>query len=325
MLDTISFIVAIIAGFAVLIWGADRFVQGASSIARLLYVSRLVVGMVIVGFGTSAPEILVGSIAALDGNTGIAIGNALGSNITNVGLVLGITALVTPLAVQSKILRREFPVLFLVMGVAFVLFMDGELTRTDGVLLLLGLVGFLYWMLRVALKDRSPDPLTAEAEEEIPETLPMGKALTALLIGLLCLLGGAKLVVWGAVGVAHLLGISDLIIGLTIVAIGTSLPELAASIASARKNEHELAIGNIIGSNLFNLFAVLGIPILIKPAAVETDVLYRDYPVMVLLALALFFMARGKNGAPGHVTRWEGATLAVIYFAYLAILYVMST
>lgn len=317
---------AILGGFVLLIVGADRFVVGAGSMARTLGVSPLIIGLVIVGLATSAPEMLVGAIAAWEGNTGLAVGNAIGSNITNIGLVLGFTALLVPLSVHSALIRREFPILLLIMGLVIVFFMDGFLDRIDGVLLLGCMACFLWWMVHLANQQRNGrDPMIAEAEEEIPEQLPLGKAIFWLIIGLAGLLIGARMVVWGAVEIAHALGVSDLIIGLTIVAIGTSLPELAATVVSARKGEDDLAIGNIIGSNIFNLLAVLGIPAVINPTILESEVMNRDLPAMMLLTLLLYFMARGYRGRDGKVNRVEGGALLAIYFGYLGTLYYMAT
>jgi len=321
-------IAAIIAGFGLLIWGADKFVEGAAGLARTLKVSALIIGLVIVGFGTSAPEMLVAGVAGWEGNTGLAIGNAIGSNITNIALVLGITALITPLFVQSQLLKRELPVLFIIMAVVLLLFLDGELNFIDGIVLLVGFLAFVLWMVRLGKKsqqENSNDPLADEFEEEIPNELPIGKAIFWIVVGLVVLLVGARLVVWGSVSIAQAMGISDLVIGLTVVAIGTSLPELATTITSARKGEHDIAIGNIIGSNMFNLLGVLGIPAVIHPAAFESDVLFRDFPLMVFLTVALYFMAKGFRGEAGKISRVEGGCLLSIYFGYIGLLFYMST
>ncbi len=316
-------IALVVAGFVLLVWGADRFVFGAAGMARTLGVSPLIIGLVIVGFGTSAPEILVGGVAAWAGNTGLAIGNALGSNITNIGLVLGTTALIYPLSVHSDVLRREFPVLLLVMSLVVMLFLDGELGRLDGILLLVGMGTFIYWMVHLARQSRTGDPMTVEFEQEIPAPIPLGKAIFWLLLGLVVLLVGARLVVLGAVSIAQALGVSDLVIGLTIVAIGTSLPELAATLMSAHKGEDDLAVGNIIGSNLFNLLGVLGVPAAINPAAFDILVMTRDMPVMIVLTLALYFMARQRRGQDGngHIGRFKGGILLAGYLGYLGVLY----
>ncbi len=315
-------LIAIVAGFALLVWGADRFVTGASATARNLGVSPLVIGLTIVGFGTSAPEMLVSAIAAGSGNPDIGIGNAIGSNITNIGLVIGITALIAPLKVCSDTLKREFPLLFLVMLIALGLLLDGHMGRFDGITLLIGMAALVYWMVSLGLRQRrnGPDPMSSEYSDEIPKHMPMWQAVLWLLVGMAVLLGSSRLLVWGTVNVAQWFGISDLVIGLTIVAIGTSLPELAASVMSALKNEHDIAIGNILGSNMFNLLAVLGMPGLLHPGATPAELLSRDFPMMILLTVGLFSMSYGFR-KPGTVTRGEGALLLAGYLAYLGMLY----
>ena len=314
-------VAAIIGGFGLLVWGADRFVIGAAASARNLGVSPLLIGLTIVGFGTSAPEMLVSGMAAWSGNAGLGIGNAVGSNIANVGLILGLTALLVPLQVHSVTLRRELPMLLITALAALALLLDGSLDRVDGLVLMGGLVAMLAWVVHLGLSARrGVDPMAAEFAAEIPADLSTGQALFWLLAGILVLLFASRLLVWGAVGVATWLGVSDLVIGLTIVALGTSLPELAASIASARKGEHDIAIGNVIGSNMFNLLAVLGMPALIQPGPVERAVLTRDFPVMIGLTLGLMLMARGFHQA-GHISRLEGLVLVAVYCAYQTLLY----
>jgi cation:H+ antiporter len=314
-------LVTIIAGFALLVWGADRFVMGAAGTARNLGVSPLIIGLTIVGFGTSAPEILVSVMAALQGNPGLAIGNAIGSNITNIALILGVTALVTPLSVHSGIVKRELPVLIGTALVAYLLLSDGTLDYIDGLLLLLGLIIMLAAVLYIGITGRDKDPVLAEYEAEIPTNLSLGWSLIWLVIGLTVLVGSSRMLVWGAVGIAENFGISDLIIGLTIVALGTSLPELAASIASVLKNEHDIAIGNVIGSNMFNILAVLGIPGIISPGPVDPAVVSRDMPVMIGLTIALFLMAYGIRGLGQRINRGEGALLLAAYAGYQTLLY----
>ena len=315
-------LLAIVGGFVLLAWGADRFVVGASAMAYNLKVSPLVIGLTIVGLGTSAPEMLVSALASWQGNSGLAVGNALGSNIINTGLILGFTAMVIPLNVHSSILKRELPVLLLVMAVALLLLMDGTLGRLDGILLLAGMVVMLIWMIRLGrTSPTGADPMSAEFADEIPTTLSMGRAVFWLIVGGLVLLGSSRLLVWGAVSIAESMGVSDLVIGLTIVALGTSMPELAATVMSAIKGEHDIALGNVIGSNIFNLLVVLGLPGLINPAAIDTEVLTRDYPVMIGLTLALFVMAYGFRGRPGRINRIEGTLLVLAFCAYQTLLY----
>jgi cation:H+ antiporter len=318
-MTTFYFIAAIIAGFAILIWGADRFVDGAANIARNLGVSPLIVGLTIVGFGTSAPEMLVSALAAFDGVPALGVGNALGSNIANIGMVLGITILVTPLTVNSDTLKREFPMLALVMALALWLLWDQFLGFSDGLILFIGFILTLFGMAFIAMKSSQTDPLQQDFDDEYAEiSMTTRQATTSFLIGLTALLIGSKALVWGATGVATLLGVSELVIGLTIVAIGTSLPELAASIMSALKNEHDLAIGNILGSNVFNILAVLAMPGLIMPTAIDDELLQRDFSVMVLLFILLF--AFSKYGKAGRIGRIAGGILLLIYIAYNSLL-----
>jgi len=322
---------AIIGGFIVLVWGADRFVLGGAASARCLGVSPLIIGLTVIGFGTSAPEILVSAVAALDGNPNLAIGNAIGSNITNIALVLGATALATPLVVKSLILKREYPILFMVMLLALGLMLDLNLSRTDGIILMIGLLLVMAWMVQIGLKDNraskkktksndeTSDPLESEFDSEIPQ-LTLGMALLWLVFGFALLLISSKVLVWGSVEIAHIFGVSDLVIGLTIVALGTSLPELATTVASALKNEHDMAIGNIIGSNIFNLLAVIGIPALISPIQLNEVVLQRDFLSMFVITVTLFIMAYGFKG-DGRISRVKGFILVSIYIAYMSWLY----
>ncbi len=324
---------AILVGFILLVWGADRFVLGASATARNLGVSPLIIGLTIVGFGTSAPEMLVSAMAAANGNPAMGVGNALGSNITNVGLVLGITALIVPLAVHSSLLKREFPLLLGVMALTLVLLWDREMGFNDGLLLLIGMGLMVAWMVHLGLRQRrsetvgapglEQDPMEEEFAEEIPEHMPMGRALFWLLLGMAILVGSSRLLVWGAVEVATWAGISDLVIGLTIVAIGTSLPELAASVMSALKDEADIAIGNVLGSNMFNLLAVLGLPGVIAPAVMPDELIGRDMLVMFALTIALFIFAYGFRG-PGRLNRIEGSALLAGYCGYMYWLYLSS-
>lgn len=314
-------LLAIAGGFALLTWSADRFVVGASAIAFNLKVSPLIIGLTIVSIGTSAPEILVSAMAAWQGNSGLAVGNALGSNIINTALILGITALIVPLNVHSSIVKRELPVLLLVMVVVLLLLLDGTLGRLDGVLLLTGMAVMLLWMIHLGRTKQMPaDPMSDEYADGIQTNLGMSRAIFWLIVGGLCLLGSSRMLVWGAVSVAQTMGISDLVIGLTVVALGTSLPELAASVMSVIRHEHDIALGNIIGSNIFNLLAVLGLPGLINPVSIDSAVLTRDYPVLMGLTLALFVMAYGFRG-PGRINRIEGAILVLAFCAYQTLLY----
>jgi cation:H+ antiporter len=314
-------LLAIVAGFALLTWSADRFVAGASALAYNLNISPLIIGLTIVSLGTSAPEILVSAVASLQGNGGLAIGNALGSNITNIGLVMGVTALIVPLSIHSRIVQRELPLLIGVMVLALLLLLDGTLGRLDGVILLSGMVLMLLWMTRVGIREKSShDPMIDEFTDEVPTDMSMRTAGLWTAAGAVLLLASSKILVWGAVSIAHNMGVSDLVIGLTIVALGTSLPELAACIMSALKNEPDIAIGNVVGSNIFNLLAVLALPGLINPIAVSNEVLTRDYPVMMCLTLAFLVMAYGFRG-PGRISRIEGALLVLAFVGYQTLLY----
>jgi len=313
-------LVALLAGFTLLVWGAERFVMGAASTARLLGVSPLLIGLTIVGFGTSAPEMLVSLMASLNDNPGLAVGNAIGSNITNVALILGITAVLVPLSVHSGTVHRELPILLGTTVIAWLLLLDGRLDFMDGLVLLGGLAIMLTWVIWLGLHSRDKDPIKDEYAAEIPTDMSLGRSLFWLLFGIVILVASSRLLVWGAVGIAEAFGVSDLVIGLTIVALGTSLPELAASVASALKNEPDIAIGNVIGSNMFNLLAVLGIPGIIRPDAVDAALLSRDMPVMVGLTVALLAMAWGFRGE-GRINRFEGALLLTCYIGYQSLLY----
>jgi len=313
----LSSFIAIVAGFVLLVWTADRFVNGSAAIARNLGVAPLIIGLTIVAFGTSAPEIFVSAVAAWNGAPGMAVGNALGSNIANVGLILGITAMVVPLSVRSETLRREFPILFAVMLLSLMLVLDGSLDFIDGFILFAALGLMIYWMVNLGLRSRRTDPIASEYEAELPDTMPMKQAIIWFVIGLVGLVVSSRILVWGAVNIAQALGVSDLVIGLTIVAIGTSLPELAASVMSALKKEHDIAIGNVLGSNMYNLLAVMGMPALISPTPLPEQVLLRDFPVMIAMTVALFAMAYGFRG-PGRLNRFEGFALIAAFFSYQA-------
>ena len=312
-------ITAIIAGFALLVWGAERFVTGAAAIARNLGVSPMLIGMTIVGFGTSAPEILVSAMASFEGNPGLAIGNAIGSNIANIGLILGVTALIAPLDIKSETLRREYPMLLAVCLVATVLMLDGVLGLVDAAILLACLVVLFYAIYLISFKSRGADPLGVEFGAEIPQSMTTALAVWFFIAGLFLLLVSSKILVWGAVELATAFGISDLVIGLTIVALGTSLPELAASVVSALKQEDDIAIGNILGSNMYNLLAVLPMPALIAPGPFAPEAMTRDMSVMIGFTLILFatgYAARGK----GRIGRLVGLLLLSAFAAYQVLL-----
>jgi len=312
--------IAIIAGFILLIWSADRFIIGAAATARNFDVPPLIIGLTIVGFGTSAPEMMVAGFAAYDGSPAMAIGNALGSNITNITLVLGIAALIMPLDVHSRIIKKELPILLFATLLALALVRDMTLTQFDGAVLLGLLFLLMWWITRQGLKNDREDALTEEFIEELPGEMPTSHALFWLIAGLISLTISSKVLVWGAVEVATAFGVSELIIGLTIIAIGTSLPEMAASITGALKNEHDIAIGNVVGSNLFNTLGVLAIPALIAPGALPEDALYRDIPVVLVLTTMLFVMGYGFRGQ-GRINRIEGGILLSAFIAYQMLLF----
>ena len=317
-------ITQIIGGFILLVWGADRLVAGASAMARNLGVSPLIIGLTIVAFGTSAPELVVSAVAASRGNPGLAVGNAIGSNIANIGLILGITAVVYPLKVESETLKREYPLLVLIMIASFIMAADLNYSRTEGWLLLTGLAALVVWMVRYGLRRGPEDPLAEEFAAEIPSDMPTRTAVMWLMIGLIILPLSSRFLVEGAITIARAMEVSEVVIGLTIVAFGTSLPELAAALTSALREEDDLAIGNIIGSNMFNILGVLGIAATINPVAVDALMLRQDFPVMFLLTVLLFFMAYGIHG-PGRISRKSGLLLLTIYFTYQAIIWVTAT
>ena len=338
--------VAVVLGLVALVFGADRFVLGAASLAARMGVPPLLVGMVVVGLGTSAPEILVSTVAALDGTGGLAVGNALGSNISNVGLVLGVAALISPITVDVSVRRRELPILLGVTALGYVLLQDGHLGRMDGVILACSFVLVLGRMIFSGMRGRaSAGPPTSEGIEPSSEgarveseggdadegtteddegRLSVGSAAIWLVVGFALLVLGSRGIVWGATTIAKSFGVSDLVIGLTIVAVGTSLPELAATVVSAFRGEHEMAVGNVIGSNTFNLLAVLPLPGLISPSEIPPEVAGRDYLVMagmtVLLALATFVPLGNR-----HLSRVEGFVMLSCFVAYMTWLGVTAT
>lgn len=308
-------IIAVALGLAVLVWSADRFVDGAAATSRHLGLPPLLIGMVIIGFGTSAPELMVSGLSAWQGNPGLALGNAYGSNIANIGLIVGFVALLSPLTMHSQVLRQELPLLMLVTLASLWCLQDGDVSRWDAVLLLAMLAAFLtYSVMRGRQKgsDALADNTTANLETQ---AMTLKRAITWTLVGLVMLIASSRLLVWGAVDIASAFGVSDLVIGLTVVAIGTSLPELASSISAVRKNEHDLVIGNVVGSNLFNTLGVVGLAGVIDPIDVDSAVLVRDWPVMAGLTLALTVFGIGWKGQ-GRINRLEAALLLVTFITY---------
>ena len=311
---------AILGGFILLVWSADRFICGAAATARNFDVPPLIIGLTIVGFGTSAPEMMVAGFASFNGSPALAIGNALGSNITNITLVLGVAALISPMNIHSRIVKKELPLLLFASLLALALLSDMNLSRIDGVILLTLLCVLMWWITSQGIRNQSNDALSEEYLDELPGEMSTSQALFWLIAGLILLTASSKLLVWGAVNVATHFGISELIIGLTIIAIGTSLPELAAAVTSALKNEHDLAIGNVVGSNLFNTLGVLAIPGLIYPSELSDGVLQRDMPIALGLTVVLFIMAYGFRGK-GRITRVEGGLLLSAFIAYQMLLF----
>lgn len=312
-------LLAILLGLALLAWSAARFVAGSSETARHLRVPPLLIGMVVVGFGTSAPELVISVLAATQGNPGLALGNAIGSNIANIGLILGLAALITPITVNSRALRQELPLLALLTGLVAFLLRDGELSRAEAWVLLGTFAGGMTWSVKRGLRLRRDELGREVAAALTTPGMPLGTALSRLALGLLMLIVGSRALVWGAIELAHGVGLSDHFIGLTIVAVGTSLPELATAIVAAWKREDDIALGNVIGSNLFNTAAVIGVAGAIRPLADIPEVLTRDLLVMGLLTLALFVVGY-RFDAIGRITRAGGAALVACYVAYTALL-----
>ncbi len=320
-------ILATVFGLGLLAWSADRFVSGATAVAAHLGMAPLLVGMIVVGFGTSAPELVVSAFAAAGGDPEIALGNALGSNIANIGLILGVTALILPIAVHRGVLRRELPVLLAVTLLLAGVMLDGEISRLDAGVLLLVLVAQLAWSIRTGTRpagEAPPDAFAVEVEEQ-EQAHPMSKraAWAWTLGGIVLLVVASRVLVWGAVDVAERLGWSDLVIGLTVVAIGTSAPELASAIAGARRGATELVLGNVIGSNLFNTLAVVGVAGLIAPSVNDPAALTRDIPVLLAMTVALVVMGyhRHRNG---RINRVEAAVLLIVWTGYTVALIVTA-
>jgi cation:H+ antiporter len=308
-------IIIFLIGLAILSWSADKFVYGASALAKNLGVSPMMIGLTIVAMGSSAPEIVVSATASLAGNPDTAVGNSLGSNITNIALVLGLTAVLKPLVVSSTTLKRELPILLVITLIAVIFLSDNELTQIEGVTLITLFVLVLAGMAWLSFKVEKNDPLIAETEEEIPSDVPTINAVMWVIIGLVMLPLSAHFLVESAVFIAAYFGVSDLVIGLTIIALGTSLPELAASIAGVRRGEDDLALGNIIGSNIFNILAVLAMPGLIAPGAIDINASTRDSYVMLGLTVILFVFCFNLRGTR-QINRYEGGMLVIAFCAY---------
>lgn len=308
-------VIAVILGLVLLVWSADKFIDGASATASHFGMPPLLVGMVIVGFGTSAPEIVVSVMAAIDGNPGLALGNAYGSNIANIALILGVTVLIKPIMVHSAVVRKELPLLLLVTGICIFQIFDGVLSRNDAIIMLLMLVLYMGWTIWQGMRNQS-DVLSHEFDHQLQEKkVPLKTSIFQLIFGLIVLVISSRLLVWGAVEIAQAFGVSELIIGLTVVAVGTSLPELASSIAAAQKGELDIAIGNVIGSNMFNTLAVVGLAGVIHPTIVPPEVLQRDMVVMGTLTLSLLLFTLSFKGQ-GRIGRVKGSIWLFSFVAY---------
>ena len=314
----LTFIIALAVGFSLLMWSADQFVEHALQLDQHFHVSKYVIGIVVLGFGTSAPELFVSAISAWQGNPGLAIGNALGSNTTNILLVLGVTLCIYPLYINARVLRKDFFLLFGATALFSVLTLDHQLQLLDGVILIIVLLAMLYVL-------TTPEQNTTIQTEpkQVPTQKSLAAVLTGLALGLTILLLSSKLVVWGAISIAELLNINDLIIGLTVIALGTSLPELATCISSAMKKHSELAVGNIIGSNIFNTLGVTGTASLITAYSVPHEIYERDIPIMWIATIMLFLLAwvfiRTKI-----IPRAFGILFIIAYLSYMYLLYQQS-
>ncbi len=317
MLDTLLPWLAILLGFMGLIWSADKFVEGSATIASRFGIPKLIIGLTVVAFGTSAPEVVVSISSSLKDSGDLAIGNAIGSNLANIGLVLGVTALIAPLPIKAHILKQEFLIMLAVFGLAGIFLFDSQLSLIEGLILVSLLLPLLFWI--AYSKKQHP-----EEEEELPETTSLNMGILWFVIGLILLITSAETLVWGAKDVAMQFGVSPLIIGLTVVAVGTSLPELAASVMSALKGHHDIAIGNVIGSNIFNLLLVMGIAPIIKPIAMEAEVFSRDFTAMTIITLFLggaMLFSYLRNKSHGQLGRLVGIALLLLYASYYVLLF----
>ena len=312
-------IFGLIVGLIALAWSADRFVTYAAITANNFGVSRMIIGLTVVSVGTSAPEIFVGVIASIDGSPTLAIGNAIGSNIANIGLVLGITALITPLPFPGAILKREVPWLIATTLLALVCLANLYLSSIDGIMLLCGLGLILY---KLANPGKQAGVVAPSYENELDDlpTLSTSSGLWRLLVSLVLLLAAAEILTKSAVFIAYQLGVSEIIVGLTVIAIGTSLPELAASVTAAKKGQSDMAIGNVVGSNILNILAVLAVPALIHPINIDAIVILRDYMTMLVLTVILVFFAYAV-GSQKKITRLEGCILLAAWVGYNSVLY----
>ena len=311
-------IISLVSGFILLIWSADAFTDNGAKIANIFKISPLIIGILIFGFGTSAPEMLVSGLAAFEGHPELSVGNAFGSNILNIALVLGVTAMIMPIKIELKVIKKEWLYLMFTTLIAGLLVWDRHLGVMDGTILFGLLAVFLLYTFNESKKDHHEfDNLSSKIDID-----QKGRIWIILLISFIVLLVSAKLIVYGGTSLAIQFGVSDLIIGLTVVALGTSLPELAVSITSAIKKQHAMVVGNIIGSNLFNTVGVLAIPGLISPLYVPEKLITRDYPFMLVLTTLIFvFVASHKFSKESTISRLEGALFILILFFYLYLLF----
>ena len=312
----LAMLAVVVVGLAILVWSADVFIDGAVALANKLNVPSFLIGVIILGLGTSAPEMIVSMLAALEGSPGLALGNAYGSNIVNIALVLGATVLISPIIIRKSIINRDMPLLLLVTAVAAWQLSDGVLGNTDGIVLIVLLVVVLGIQIILSMREGNHEHEDDTVEETAKAEHSMAQGLGRLFLGLFVLILSSRAIVWGATELATLWGLSELIIGLTIVAIGTSLPELVASLSAARKGEHDMALGNIIGSNVFNTLGVVGIAALIAPITPSSIILSRDILAMGLLTLLLFAMCLFAFKTKRAFGRTSGTTLVLFFVGY---------
>lgn len=306
--------ISIVIGLLFLTFGADRLVLGSSAIALKLGVSPLLIGITIVAFGTSAPELIVSINAALSGNGGISVGNVVGSNIANVGLILGVASLITPMVVHMNLIRRDIPLMIGISLVSGWFIFGTEVSRLEGAFLVGGLLLFLFMSVVWAKKETPNEATVAKLEEPLKNAhIATWLAWVYVAIGLGLLAGGSELLVSGAVHIAEAFGMSQTLIGLTIVAVGTSLPELATSVTAAFKGESDIAVGNVVGSNIFNALGILGIAAVIRPLPTAT---FSVVDLSVMLGFAILMLPMARNDM--RILRWEGAILLTGYVTYMA-------
>ena len=313
-------LITMIISFIGLLWAANHLITGASGIARYYRIPPLIIGLTLVAIGASTPQIMIAITAAFEGRNELAIGNAVGANIANIGLVLGVTILWRPLTIHSPLLRREYPLLFLIMLFTYSLMLDGHLSVIDGCVFLVGCIVLIGYFIFLARRSRN-DPLAREFHQTIDIKRSMKANLISIIIGLIILPLSARFLVNSAVQLAHWLGISELVMGLTVIAIGTTLPNMATSLVAAYKGQDDIAIGNILGSNMFNMLVVIAFPGIINPSTISRTILWRDIPVMFIITFVLLLITyQYKNKR--KIERWHGGLLLLIYCCYMVSLIV---